>query len=83
MEGRRFGHVSRYRGKNERDLYWQREILQLIAAGYTTKKIASRLQLHMKTAEVQRAQLMAHLNIRNTAGLVRYAIQHGLVSVEG
>jgi DNA-binding NarL/FixJ family response regulator len=61
----------------------QREILHLIAAGYTTKEMASRLQVHVKTAEVHRAQLMVHLNIRNTAGLVRYAIQHGFVVAEG
>lgn len=60
----------------------QREILHLIAGGCTTKEIASRLQMHVKTAEVHRAQLMGHLNIRNTAGLVRYAIQHGLTMVE-
>jgi DNA-binding NarL/FixJ family response regulator len=61
----------------------QREILQLIAEGYTTKEIASRLDLSVKTVETHRTQLMQRLGIHDVAGLVRYAIKSGLVSSDG
>lgn len=60
----------------------QREILQLIAEGNSTKEIASRLALSVKTVETHRSQLMERLGIRDVAGLVRYAIRHGLVSAD-
>ena len=57
----------------------QREILQLIAEGHSTKEIAQILNISVKTAESHRAQLMERLNIHDVAGLVRYAIRAGLV----
>jgi DNA-binding NarL/FixJ family response regulator len=60
----------------------QREILQLIAEGHTTKEIAGRLGLSVKTVEAHRWQLMRRLDIHDLAGLVRYAIGVGLVSPE-
>ena len=60
----------------------QRETLQLIAEGHTTKEIAHRLGISVKTAESHRSQLMARLGIRDVPGLVRYAIRVGLVSSE-
>ena len=57
----------------------QREILQLIAEGKTTKEIAKILKIGIKTAETHRAQLMERLDIHDVAGLVRYAIRVGLV----
>ena len=60
----------------------QREILQLIAEGRSTKEIAFLLNLSSKTVETHRAQLMERLGIRDVAGLVRYAIRQGLVSPE-
>lgn len=57
----------------------QREILQLIAEGHSTKEIAFRLSLSAKTVETHRAQVMERLDIREVAGLVRFAIQNGLV----
>lgn len=57
----------------------QREILQLIAEGHSTKEMAYRLKLSTKTVETHRAQLMAHLDIHDIAGLVRFAIKAGLV----
>ncbi len=57
----------------------QREILQLIAEGHSTKGMADRLSLSVKTVETHRAQLMERLNIHDIAGLVRFAIQVGLV----
>lgn len=60
----------------------QREILKLIAQGNSTKEIARRLALSVKTVETHRSQLMRRLGIRDVPGLVRYAIRHGLVSAE-
>ena len=59
----------------------QREILVLIAEGQTTKQIARDLNISVKTVESHRAQLMERLDIRDVAGLVRFAIRTGLVSM--
>jgi DNA-binding CsgD family transcriptional regulator len=60
----------------------QREILQLVARGQTTKQIAGLLGLSVKTVEAHRLRLMRRLKIDNVPGLVRYAIRTGLVSSE-
>jgi DNA-binding NarL/FixJ family response regulator len=60
----------------------QREILQLIAEGQTTKAIALILKLSPKTVEYHRAKLMQRLNIFDIPGLVRFAVRSGLVSQE-
>jgi DNA-binding NarL/FixJ family response regulator len=60
----------------------QREVLQLIAEGCSTKQIAQRLNLSIKTIETHRAQLMERLDIHDVAGLVRLAIRTGLVQPE-
>jgi DNA-binding NarL/FixJ family response regulator len=60
----------------------QREILQLIAEGRTTKEIAADLDVSVKTVETHRAQLMDRLGIHDVAGLVRLAIREGLISPE-
>jgi DNA-binding NarL/FixJ family response regulator len=60
----------------------QREILQLVAEGRSTKEIASLLELSIKTVETHRAQIMERLDIHDLAGLVRYAVRAGLVSPE-
>lgn len=60
----------------------QREILQLIAEGQTTKAIALILKLSPKTVEYHRAQLMQRLNIYDIPGLVRFALRTGLISQE-
>lgn len=60
----------------------QREILQLIAEGKSTKDIADTLYISNKTVETHRAQLMDRLDIHDIAGLVRYAIRTGLVVLE-
>ena len=57
----------------------QRETLQLIAEGKTTKEIANRLHLSIKTVETHRAQLMERLDIHEVAGLVKFAIRVGLI----
>jgi DNA-binding NarL/FixJ family response regulator len=57
----------------------ERQVLQLIAEGLTTKEVAVRLGLTVKTAESHRSTLMNKLNIHSTAALVHYAIRRGLV----
>jgi DNA-binding NarL/FixJ family response regulator len=58
----------------------QREILQLVAEGHTSKTIAHRLGLSFKTVEAHRAQIMERLDIHDLAGLVRFAVRVGLVT---
>ncbi len=58
----------------------QREVLQLIAEGQSTKDIARRLDLSVKTVETHRTQLMKQLDIHEVTGLVRYALRAGLVT---
>ena len=60
----------------------QREILQLIAEGQTTKAIAFVLKVSPKTIEYHRAKLMERLNIFDIPGLVRFALQSGLIAQE-
>ena len=60
----------------------EREVLQLLAEGRTSAEIAQRLSLSQKTVETYRARLVDKLGIRDVAGLVRFAIQRGLVSLD-
>ena len=60
----------------------QRQILQLIAEGRSTKEIAFALELSVKTVETHRAAIMERLGIRDVAGLVVYAIRHGIIHVD-
>jgi DNA-binding NarL/FixJ family response regulator len=57
----------------------ERQVLQLVAEGKTTKEVAMVLGLSVKTAETHRTKIMRKLEIHETAGLVRYAIRRGLV----
>lgn len=58
----------------------QREVLQLIAEGHSTKEVARRLDLSVKTVDTHRSQLMRQLDIHEVTGLVRYAMRTGLIS---
>jgi|KBSMisStaDraftv2_1062788.scaffolds.fasta_scaffold06906_11 DNA-binding NarL/FixJ family response regulator len=60
----------------------QREILQLIAEGHSTKDMAQRLSLSVKTIESHRMEIMNRLGIHDVAGLVRYAIRIGLITTD-
>ncbi len=57
-------------------------MLQLIAEGHSTKQIAERLSISIKTVETHRAQLTERLHIYDVAGLTRFAIRTGLVNSE-
>jgi DNA-binding NarL/FixJ family response regulator len=60
----------------------QREVLQMIAEGKSTKQIAFALSLSGKTVETHRGALMDRLGIRDLAGLVIYAVRHKLVGLD-
>jgi two-component system response regulator NreC len=60
----------------------EREVLQLIAEGYSTKDIAQQLFISVKTVETHRAHLMEKLGLHSTVELTRYAIRRGLTSPE-
>ena len=57
----------------------EREVFHLIAEGHTTKEIARRLDIGVKTAENHRGRVLDKLDMRNTAELVRYALRKGLI----
>ena len=71
----------RERGGPERDPLTprEREVLQLVAEGKSTKQVAEVLGITAKTAESHRSRLMIKLDIHEVAGLVRYAVRRGLV----
>jgi two-component system, NarL family, response regulator NreC len=75
--------VSAYRSRSEKPAdpltLRERQVLQLIAEGKSTKDIATILFISVKTAESHRSRLMQKLDIHEIATLVRYAIRHGLV----
>ena len=60
----------------------EREVLQLIAEGWSTKQIAAHLYVSVKTIETHRRQIMKKLDLHNIADLTKYAIREGLTSVE-
>ena len=60
----------------------EREVLQLLAEGKSSKEIAEVLFLSTRTVETYRAQIMDKLNIRSIAGLTKYAVRHGLTAME-
>lgn len=57
----------------------EKEIIQLIADQYTTTEIAEKLFLSAHTVESHRKNILLKLGLKNAAGLVKYAIQHGLI----
>jgi two-component system response regulator NreC len=60
----------------------EREVLQLVAEGRTTKDIAAKLHVSVKTIETHRKQIMDKLDIRSVAELTKYAVREGLTSLE-
>jgi two-component system, NarL family, response regulator NreC len=75
--------VEAYRSRSERPSdplsIRERQVLQLIAEGKSTKDVASLLGISVKTAESHRSRLMKKLDIHETASLVRYAVRRGLI----
>ena len=75
--------MAAYRSKSERPgdplSARERQVLQLIAEGKSTKDVAALLGISVKTAESHRTRLMQKLDIHETASLVRYAVRRGIV----
>lgn len=61
----------------------ERELLQLVAEGYTNKEIASQLCVSVKTVEAHKANICSKLNVRGSAGLVRHAIHATMMGIGG
>jgi len=59
----------------------ERQVLQLISEGHTTKEVASVLGISVKTADTHRSNIMRKLDVHETAGLVRYAVRSGIIRV--
>lgn len=59
----------------------EREVLQLVCEGSTSKEVAATLGMSVRTAETHRARIMQKLDIHEIAGLVHYAIRHGVVEL--
>src|SRR5205085_1651048 len=57
----------------------ERQVVQLVAEGKSTKQVAALLAITPKTAEFHRTRVMKKLNVHDVAGLVRYAIREGLI----
>jgi RNA polymerase sigma factor (sigma-70 family) len=60
----------------------EREILKLVAEGKTSQEIAERLSISPKTVDTYRSRLMQKMGVKNLAGLIKFAIRHGLISLE-
>jgi two-component system, NarL family, response regulator NreC len=60
----------------------EREVLKLIGEGATTKEVAQRLSISVKTAQAHRDNLKQKLELRSTAAMVRYAIKHKLIRAD-
>ncbi len=69
---------SAYNLLSQRD----REIVQLLAEGHTSKEIAERLSLAVSSVETYRSHIMAKLNLRSIAALTKYAIREGITSID-
>ena len=60
----------------------EREVLHLIAQGYNNRQIAERLHISIKTVETHRGNMMSKLDVHDRAGLVRFAMESGLITFE-
>ncbi|MBN2247499.1 MAG: response regulator transcription factor [Coriobacteriia bacterium] len=78
LDGRTPTSTSMHRSLTPRE----RECLQLIGEGWSTKEIAARLSLSPKTVETHRRQIMEKTGIYSLAGLIKYAIREGLTTVD-
>jgi two-component system response regulator NreC len=60
----------------------ERQVLHMVALGYTNQQIADQIYLSVKTVETYRARVMEKLELKSRAALVRYALRHGLLDDE-
>ena len=62
--------------------YREREVLSLVAEGYTNAEIAARLEISSRTVETHRANMMRKLGLRTLAEVIRYALRRGISSAD-
>jgi DNA-binding NarL/FixJ family response regulator len=75
MVGSSDGNIGTSRSLSPRE----KTIVKLVAEGYSNKRVSETLNLSIKTTETHRAAAMRKLNVKSTAGLVRYAVRNNLV----
>jgi len=75
------GHEPELKPSSEALTSREREVIQLLAEGKTSKEVAVALNLSVKTAETHRTNLMRKLNLHSVADLTRYAVRNGIVQV--
>jgi DNA-binding NarL/FixJ family response regulator len=76
---RRFGKKPRRARDAEPLSAREQEVLRLLAEGKSNKEVASRLGISVRTAETHRASILRKAGIGSLAGLVRYALRHGII----
>ena len=70
------------KGESDKLTNREKEVLQLIAEGYTNNEIGNLMNISVKTVETHRAHIMSKLDIHDVAGLIKYAIKKGLVVID-
>jgi two-component system, NarL family, response regulator NreC len=70
------------KGESDKLTNREKEVLQLIAEGYTNNEIGNLMNISVKTVETHRAHVMSKLDIHDVAGLIKYAIRKGLVVLD-
>jgi DNA-binding NarL/FixJ family response regulator len=70
------------RGDSDKLTNREKEVLQLVAEGYTNNEIGNLMSISVKTVETHRAHIMSKLDIHDVAGLIKYAIRKGLVLLD-
>lgn len=60
----------------------EREILKFVAEGKSSREIGERLMISSKTVDTYRSRLMRKINVKNVAGVIKFAIQHGIIALE-
>jgi DNA-binding NarL/FixJ family response regulator len=72
-------YLSKKQGMTDPLSSRERQVLQFVGEGRSTKEIAEQMQISVKTVESHRTRLMRKLKIHGTASLVRYAIRRGMI----
>jgi DNA-binding NarL/FixJ family response regulator len=72
---------TRSEGEFEHLTLREREVLQMVADGWSSREIAGKLQISLKTVQVHRTRIMGKLKTKNRTELIRYAMRKGLIQL--
>jgi DNA-binding NarL/FixJ family response regulator len=80
------GYINKIKGQETKKespelTHREREVMQLLAEGETNQKVAEKLYISVRTVEFHRANIMHKLNLHDMAGLVKYALQKGIIQL--